>query len=151
MRFALYLVVLVALSTFCGASAVRADTSEPMTWFQALNSAQRLQIQQDLYWTGDYKGKIDGSFGPATSAAILAFQQHHKLSPTGVLSADDLANLSSESGRIRELVQYHISLTKRQVTPLVAPKKKVAYYTPPARPSYAWPRRLSLNSILILP
>ena len=153
MRFSLYLVLLL---TLYGASGARADYNESMSWFQALSSAQRLEIQQNLYWTGDYKGKIDGSFGPATSTAISSFQQNHNLSGNGILSANELANLSSESRRIRELVQYHVSLTKRQAMtrskhqvagPVV--KKKVTYNRSPV--DYRWGPRLSLNSILILP
>ena len=42
-----------------------------------------LRIQQILTERGYYKRKIDGAFGPATSAAIKAFQRESKMNETG--------------------------------------------------------------------
>lgn len=58
-----------------------------------LDHAQRISIQQRLGAAGFYRGTADGSFGPATRAAIAAYQQANDWPPTGILTPAEIAAL----------------------------------------------------------
>lgn len=51
-----------------------------------LTLGQKQDLQRALAWFGDYKGGIDGAFGPGTRAAISAWQTSRNLDPTGILT-----------------------------------------------------------------
>jgi S1-C subfamily serine protease len=57
--------------------------------------AERLDLQLDLAWTGDYFGLVDGELDEKTVAAIKAFQRNRKLKETGVLNPQERALLSA--------------------------------------------------------
>jgi peptidoglycan hydrolase-like protein with peptidoglycan-binding domain len=63
------------------------DTSQPL--------ADRVAIQFDLAWTGDYNGLINGEFTEKTTAAIKAFQRNRKFKETGVLNTQERALLAA--------------------------------------------------------
>lgn len=44
-----------------------------------------LQLQNRLQQLGYYDGSVDGLFGPATQAAVTAFQASQKLEPDGIV------------------------------------------------------------------
>jgi peptidoglycan hydrolase-like protein with peptidoglycan-binding domain len=56
--------------------------------------AERMAIQFDLAWTGDYNGLVTGELNERTTAAIKAFQRNRKLKETGVLDAPQRALLA---------------------------------------------------------
>ncbi|HQY43645.1 MAG TPA: trypsin-like peptidase domain-containing protein [Paracoccaceae bacterium] len=72
---------------------------EPETMDQALASESalvkedRLDIQRAMQFFGTYPGKIDGSFGKGTRAAMAAWQATQGLSETGVLTTTQRAAL----------------------------------------------------------
>jgi peptidoglycan hydrolase-like protein with peptidoglycan-binding domain len=63
----------------------------------ALPLADRIAIQYDLAWAGDYDGIIDGEFSDRTIAAIKTFQGGRKLKETGVLKTEERALLAAAS------------------------------------------------------
>ena len=54
--------------------------------------------QQKLQAQGYYRAPIDGLYGPRTRAAVLAYQRHYNLSPTGQLDQTTLASLNGGTG-----------------------------------------------------
>jgi peptidoglycan hydrolase-like protein with peptidoglycan-binding domain len=60
----------------------------------ALTLAERMAIQFDLAWTGDYNGLVTGELNDRTTAAIKAFQRDRKFKETGVLDAQQRAALA---------------------------------------------------------
>jgi Putative peptidoglycan binding domain len=56
--------------------------------------AERMAIQFDLAWTGDYNGLVTGELNDRITAAIKAFQRDRKLKETGVLDAQQRALLA---------------------------------------------------------
>jgi putative peptidoglycan binding protein len=166
-RYSLWFVAISIVVALWGVHAVRAEFGESRIWFESMDSAKRIQVQQDLYWVGDYKGKADGAFGQETYSAITTYQQERQLTPTGALTAEDVAGLSSEAARIRQIVRYHVSLTKKPSVSASRPKPKSivsaplkkksmaqrpsAYLRQPYVPPYAQRLEPRLSWVLILP
>jgi peptidoglycan hydrolase-like protein with peptidoglycan-binding domain len=57
--------------------------------------AERIAIQFDLAWTGDYNGLVNGEVNDKTTAAIKTFQRDRKFKETGVLSPQERALLAA--------------------------------------------------------
>jgi peptidoglycan hydrolase-like protein with peptidoglycan-binding domain len=55
----------------------------------ALPLADRIALQYDLAWSGNYNGLVTGELNERTTAAIKAFQRSRKLEQTGVLTAQE--------------------------------------------------------------
>jgi len=55
-------------------------------------------VQQDLAHEGYYQGKIDGVAGPATQAAISAYQKDNGLTVTGTVNKALLKSMGIQSG-----------------------------------------------------
>src|SRR5207302_7937938 len=60
-----------------------------------LSLAQRMSIQLELAWTGDYVGVINGDFGERTTAAIRSFQRSRKFRETGALTTQERVLLAT--------------------------------------------------------
>jgi hypothetical protein len=63
------------------------DTATPL--------ADRLALQFDLAWSGDYNGLVNGEINDKTTAAIKTFQHDRKLKETGVLNPQERALLAA--------------------------------------------------------
>jgi trypsin-like peptidase/putative peptidoglycan binding protein len=63
----------------------------------SLPFADRIAIQNDLAWTGDYDGIIDGELNDRTIAAIKTFQGGRNFKETGVLKTEERALLAAAS------------------------------------------------------
>jgi peptidoglycan hydrolase-like protein with peptidoglycan-binding domain len=57
--------------------------------YAAIPPAERVAIQNDLTWGGDYSGPIDGEFSERLVAAVKAYQTRHKNPVTGVMSPEE--------------------------------------------------------------
>jgi hypothetical protein len=62
---------------------------------RTLAPADRIAIQSDLAWNGDYNGLITGEFNDRTIAAIRSFQHNHKFRETGALNTQERAVLAA--------------------------------------------------------
>src|SRR5215470_12319268 len=61
----------------------------------AIPLAERIAIQFDLAWTGDYNGLVNGEFNDKTTAAIQSFQRDRKFKETGTLNPQERALLAA--------------------------------------------------------
>jgi peptidoglycan hydrolase-like protein with peptidoglycan-binding domain len=77
-----------------GSAKARKPAPPPTTRDSSLPLAERMAIQFDLAWTGDYNGLVTGEINDRTTAAIKAFQRDRKLKETGVLDAQQRAMLA---------------------------------------------------------
>jgi S1-C subfamily serine protease len=59
--------------------------------------ADRMAVQFDLAWAGEYNGLINGEANDKTSAAIKAFQRNRKFKETGVLNTQERALLAASA------------------------------------------------------
>jgi hypothetical protein len=63
--------------------------------YAAIPPAERMAIQNDLTWGGDFTGPIDGEFSERLVAAVKAYQTRHKNPVTGVMSPAERAALAA--------------------------------------------------------
>jgi hypothetical protein len=76
--------------------------------YNAIPLAERLSIQSDLIWTGDYNGLVNGEFGERSIAAVKAFQKRKGVKETGVLNQPERAALSAAAKPKQETVGWRI-------------------------------------------
>lgn len=88
------------------APAKPADTSALKDTYTAMPLAERLAIQSDLVWSGDYNGGVNGDFGDRSIAAVKAFQKKHKGKETGLLTPQERDLLATSVKAQREQVGW---------------------------------------------
>lgn len=74
--------------------------------YAAMPEAERLAIQTDLVWTGDYNGMIGPDFGERAIAAVKAFQKRLGGKETGVLTPVEREKLAQAAKPKREHVGW---------------------------------------------
>jgi S1-C subfamily serine protease len=72
----------------------------------AITLTERIGIQFDLAWTGDYNGLINGEVNDKTAAAIKAFQRERKFKETGVLNEQERAELAAAAKAMQAQVGW---------------------------------------------
>jgi peptidoglycan hydrolase-like protein with peptidoglycan-binding domain len=83
LRFAA-LAVLLAGTTVAAAAATAQESS--LLFVQPLNVEAVRQIQGKLAAMGVYSGPVDGTWGPASAAALRSYQQSQRLQVTGEMN-----------------------------------------------------------------
>ena len=68
--------------------------------------ADRMALQLDLAWSGDYNGLVNGEINDKTTAAIKTFQRDRKFKETGVLSTQERALLAAAAKAKQALVGW---------------------------------------------
>ena len=84
-----------ALRFAAAATRKRAATPAEPARDAAMPLADRIALQFDLAWTGDYNGLINGEVDDRTTAAVKTFQQKRKFKETGVLNEQERALLAA--------------------------------------------------------
>src|SRR3954447_18212361 len=74
--------------------------------YTAIPLTERIAIQNDLVWTGDYNGLINGDFGDRAIAAVKAFQKRNGGKETGVLNQPERASLAAAAKPRQEAVGW---------------------------------------------
>ena len=72
----------------------KAATDAITASYTAIPLAERISIQNDLAWTGDYNGAINGEFAERAIAAVKTFQKRNGGKETGVLNQPERAALA---------------------------------------------------------
>jgi peptidoglycan hydrolase-like protein with peptidoglycan-binding domain len=80
----------------------------PRAVYAAMPEHERMTIQADLIWTGDYNGIIDTEFGDNSVAAVKAFQKRNGGKETGILNPDERAKLSESARTKREAAGWRM-------------------------------------------
>ncbi|TMJ05231.1 MAG: peptidoglycan-binding protein [Alphaproteobacteria bacterium] len=86
----------------------KATTDAIAASYTAIPLAERLSIQNDLAWTGDYNGAINGEFGERAIAAVKAFQKRNGGKETGVLNQPERAALSGAAKPKQDAVGWRM-------------------------------------------
>lgn len=79
-----------------GAAYAAAAAAAPQKTETTLDRDERTAIQKRLRDLGFFRGSANGSFGPATRAAIAAYQRASKSEATGMLTPEQIAALLHE-------------------------------------------------------
>jgi peptidoglycan hydrolase-like protein with peptidoglycan-binding domain len=96
-------------TTGSAATGTPAATTDLRQSYAAIPLAERIALQSDLIWTGDYNGLIDGEFSDRLVEAVKAYQKRHKDKVTGVPSAPARAALTAAARPTQEEVGWHLA------------------------------------------
>src|SRR5215213_5658175 len=70
--------------------------------------AERVGIQFDLAWSGNYNGLINGEFNDKSIAAVRAFQRDYKFKETGILAPPERTLLATLSKARQDQVVWRM-------------------------------------------
>jgi peptidoglycan hydrolase-like protein with peptidoglycan-binding domain len=87
---------------------VRPALQTPADTANAMMQAERLAIQSDLAWNGNYNGAINGEVSERMVAAIKSFQQDNGGKQTGVLNPQERGILSAAARKHQDNVGWRI-------------------------------------------
>jgi peptidoglycan hydrolase-like protein with peptidoglycan-binding domain len=76
--------------------------------YAAIPAAERMAIQSDLVWTGDYNGLVNGEFSERAVAAVKAFQKRNGAKETGVLNQPERAALAAAAKPKQDAVGWRM-------------------------------------------
>ena len=88
--------------------AARPALQTPADTANAMALAERLAIQSDLAWVGQYNGAITGDVSERMVAAIKEFQKDRGGKPTGVLNPQERSELADTARRRQESVGWKL-------------------------------------------
>jgi len=95
----------------------------------AMNQGERLSIQSDLAWVGQYNGAISGDVSERMVEAIKEFQKTSGGKPTGVLNPKERSVLAETGRRRRENAGWKIVTDAPTGAQLGIPTKLVSQQT----------------------
>src|SRR6202050_497548 len=87
---------------------IRPALQTPADTANAMAQAERLAIQSDLAWVGQYNGAITGDVSERMVAAIKEFQKERGAKQTGVLNPQERGALAETARRRQENVGWKI-------------------------------------------
>src|ERR1700736_2164569 len=87
---------------------IRPALQTPADTANAMAQAERLAIQSDLAWVGQYNGAITGEVGERMVAAIKEFQKARGGKQTGVLNPQERSLLAETARRRQDSVGWKI-------------------------------------------
>ena len=87
---------------------IRPGVQAPADTANAMAQADRLALQSDLAWVGEYNGAITGDVSERMVAAIKEYQKAKGGKPTGVLNPQERSALADTARRRQENVGWKI-------------------------------------------
>ena len=87
---------------------IRPALQKPEDTANAMTQAERLSLQSDLAWVGEYNGAITGEVSERMVAAIKEFQKARGGKPTGVLNLQERGVLADTARRGQDSVGWKI-------------------------------------------
>lgn len=124
MRFAAAALALLILAGLPGPAAIQPAASQPAASqpaatsgepgdpvaaaYAAMTEQERMAIQEDLIWTGDYAGGVDGDFGARSQAAARSFQKRIKVRETAIIAGSERERLKLQAQQRRTAVGWRL-------------------------------------------
>ena len=87
---------------------IRPALQTPADTATAMTQAERLSIQSDLAWAGEYNGAINGEVSERMVAAIKTFQKYNNAKQTGVLNPQERGTLSAAAKKKQDNVGWKL-------------------------------------------
>jgi peptidoglycan hydrolase-like protein with peptidoglycan-binding domain len=88
--------------------AAKPPARKPGDTYAGIPLPERIAIQSDLIWTGDYNGIANGEFDARTVAALKAYQKKFKSKETGILNPQERAALAASAKERRDAVGWRM-------------------------------------------
>lgn len=104
---------------------IRPALQTPSETADAMAQAERLSLQSDLAWVGQYNGAITGDVSERMVNAIKEYQKAKGGKPTGVLNPQERAALAEAARKKQESVGWKITLEPTSGARLGIPGKLV--------------------------
>ena len=104
---------------------IRPALQKPEETANAMGQAERLALQSDLAWVGQYNGAITGDISERMVNAIKEFQKGRGGKPTGVLNPQERGVLADTAKRKQESVGWKIAVDPGTGVRLGIPTKLV--------------------------
>ncbi|OCK57747.1 serine protease [Bradyrhizobium sp. LMTR 3] len=104
---------------------IRPALQKPEDTAKALGQAERLALQSDLAWVGQYNGAITGDVSERMVNAIKEFQKSRGAKPTGVLNPQERGVLADTARKKQESVGWKIVIDPGTGVRLGIPTKLV--------------------------
>jgi len=108
---------------------IRPALQKPEDTAGAMAQAERLALQSDLAWVGEYNGAITGDVSERMVNAIKEFQKNRGGKPTGVLNPQERGALADTARRKQESVGWRIVTEPATGARLGIPTKLVPQLT----------------------
>ncbi|GKQ54161.1 serine protease [Bradyrhizobium sp. Ce-3] len=108
---------------------VRPALQKPEDTANAMAQAERLALQSDLAWVGEYNGAITGDVSERMVNAIKEFQKNRGGKPTGVLNPQERGVLADTARRKQDSVGWRIVTEPATGARLGIPTKLVPQLT----------------------
>lgn len=108
---------------------IRPALQKPEDTASAMAQAERLALQSDLAWVGEYNGAISGDVSERMVNAIKEFQKKQGGKPTGVLNPQERGALADTARRKQESVGWRIVTEPATGARLGVPTKLVPQLT----------------------
>ncbi len=105
--------------------------------YAAIPETDRIAIQADLIWTGDYNGIADAEVGDRAIAAVKEFQKRNGGRETGILNPDERAKLAQAAKARQESAGWRVIEDRATGTRVGVPGKLVPQ-SAPARSGTRW-------------
>lgn len=80
----------------------------PADTVRAMQQADRVALQTDLVWTGDYNGVVNGDVSDRMIAAIKKFQKEQGAKETGALNSQERAKLAAAAKKAQDNVGWKV-------------------------------------------
>jgi peptidoglycan hydrolase-like protein with peptidoglycan-binding domain len=109
--------------------AARPALQSPAETANAMGQSERLALQSDLAWVGQYNGAISGDVSERMVESIKAFQKANGGKPTGVLNPKERGALAETGRRRRENAGWKIVTDAPTGAQLGIPTKLVPQQT----------------------
>ncbi|MDB5617703.1 MAG: Peptidoglycan-binding domain 1 protein [Tardiphaga sp.] len=87
---------------------IRPALQTPADTANAMAQAERLAIQSDLAWAGEYNGAINGEVSERMVAAIKTFQKNNGARQTGVLNPQERGILTAAAKKLQDNVGWKV-------------------------------------------
>jgi len=84
------------------APAKAAAPQGPKEVYAAMPQADRVALQSDLIWAGEYNGVSNGEFGDRSIAAVKSFQKNIGNKETGILNPQERVSLATTARSTRD-------------------------------------------------
>src|ERR1700744_4348230 len=131
-------------------AATRPGLQTPAETASNMSQGERLSIQSDLAWVGQYNGAISGDVSERMVEAIKEFQKANGGKPTGVLNPKERAVLAETGRRRRETAGWKIVTDAPTGAQLGLPTKLVPQQTSDANGT-KWSSPTGIIQVLLTP